>query len=132
MLQALGFFALVEVVGLAAAPLAGLAFGRLPGAGLGFAKPLGLLLVTWVVWMTVSLGVAPYGAGTILAVAGVVAVAGALAAARQRALAARLGETRGGWWARRRAEWVAARALPPHDPVRRRLWLGSEVVFAVA
>ena len=45
MLEALGFFALAEVVGLAAAPLAGLAFGRLPGAGLGFAKPLGLLLV---------------------------------------------------------------------------------------
>ena len=132
MLQALGFFALVEVVGLAAAPLAGLAFGRLPGAGLGFAKPLGLLLVTWLVWMTVSLGVAPYGVGTILAVAGVVAAAGALAAARQRALAARLGEIRGGWWARRRAEWVAARALPPDDPLRRRLWLGSEVVFAVA
>ena len=46
MLEALGFFALVEVVGLAAAPLAALVFGRLPGAGLGFAKPLGLLLVT--------------------------------------------------------------------------------------
>src|SRR5687768_16695219 len=101
MLQALGFFALVEVVGLAAAPLAGLAFGRLPGAGLGFAKPLGLLLVTWLVWMTVSLGVAPYDTNTVLAAAAAVALAGALAAARQRALAARLGAT--GWWARRRA-----------------------------
>ena len=56
MLEALGFFALVEVVGLAAAPLAALAFGRLPGAGLGFAKPLGLLLLTWVVWMLASVG----------------------------------------------------------------------------
>jgi YYY domain-containing protein len=130
MLQALGFFALVEVVGLAAAPLAGLAFGRLPGAGLGFAKPLGLLLVTWLVWMTVSLGVAPYDTTTVLAAAAAVAVAGALAAARQRALAARLSAT--GWWARRRAHRAAARALPPQDPVRRRLWLGSEVVFAVA
>ena len=54
MLDALGFFALVEVIGLAAAPLAALAFGRLPGAGLGFAKPLGLLLVTWAVWMASS------------------------------------------------------------------------------
>ena len=53
-LDALGFFLLVEVIGLAAVPLAGLAFGRLPGAGLGFAKPLGLLLVTWVVWMAAS------------------------------------------------------------------------------
>jgi hypothetical protein len=32
-LEALGFFALAEVVGLAAVPLAALAFGRLPGAG---------------------------------------------------------------------------------------------------
>ena len=28
-----------------------LVLGRLPGAGLGFAKPLGLLLVTWLVWI---------------------------------------------------------------------------------
>ena len=48
--------------GLAAAPLAGLVFGRLPGAGLGFSKPLGLLLVTWAVWMVASVGIAPsYG-----------------------------------------------------------------------
>jgi YYY domain-containing protein len=132
MLQALGFFALVEVVGLAAMPLAGLAFGRLPGAGLGFAKPLGVLLVTWLLWMAVSLGAVPYTTTTVLVAAAVVAVAGALVAVRQRTLAGRLDEDRGGWWARRRAEWIGARALPRHDPVRRRLWLGSEVVFAVA
>ncbi len=103
MLQALGFFALVEVVGLAAVPLAGLVFGRLPGAGLGFAKPLGLLLVTWAVWMAVSLGIVSYDTTTVVAAAGLLAVAGALAAARQRALAARLGEEPHGWWARRRA-----------------------------
>src|SRR5918912_3107065 len=90
MLQALGFFALVEAIGLAAVPLAGLAFGRLPGAGLGFAKPLGVLLVTWLVWIAVSLGAVPYGTGTIVGAAAVVALAGALAALRQRALAGRL------------------------------------------
>jgi YYY domain-containing protein len=131
MLDALGFFVVVEVIGLAAVPLAGLAFGRLPGAGLGFAKPLGLLLVTWTVWMAASVTPLPYGVGTVVGAVVVLAVAGALAAARQRALAARLAESRGGWWARRRAEWVAARALPAHDPARRRLLLGSEVVFAV-
>ncbi len=47
MLEALGFFAVVEVAGLAAAPLAALVLGRLPGAGLGFAKPLGVLLTGW-------------------------------------------------------------------------------------
>ena len=107
MLEALGFFALVEVVGLAAVPLAGVAFGRLPGAGLGFSKPLGLLLVTWVVWMAGSLGLAPYGTATVLVVAGALVLAGALVAARRR-------------------------ALPAQDPARRRLWLGSEAVFAAA
>ena len=51
MLEALGFFALMEAAGLAAAPLAALVLGRLPGAGLGFAKVLGVLLVGWLVWM---------------------------------------------------------------------------------
>ena len=132
MLEALGFFVVVEVIGLAAAPLAALAFGRLPGAGLGFAKPLGLLLVTWAVWMAASVTPLPYGVGTVVGAVVVLAVAGVLAAARQRALATRLADARGGWWSRRRAEWVAARALPADDPARRRLWLGSEVVFAVS
>ena len=41
MLQVLGFYALLEVIGLAATPLAGLALGRLPGGGLAFGKPVG-------------------------------------------------------------------------------------------
>ena len=132
MLEALGFFALVEVVGLAAVPLAGLVFGRLPGAGLGFAKPLGLLLLTWAVWMAVSLGIVSYSTATVVGAAAGLAVAGALAALRQRALAARRDDDRGGWWARRRAGRIAVRALPRDDPARRPLWLGSEIVFAVA
>ncbi len=131
-LDALGFFLLVEVVGLAAVPLAGLAFGRLPGAGLGFAKPLGLLLVTWVVWMLASVTPVAYGTGTIIVVVALLAFAGALTAARQRTPAARLSEPGEGWWARRRAEWIGARAMPADDPARLRLWLGSEAVFAVA
>jgi YYY domain-containing protein len=132
-LEALGFFALVEVVGLAAAPLAALAFGRLPGAGLGFAKPLGLLLLTWAVWMVASVGIAPYTTTTVIVAAAVMALAGGLVAGRQRALRTRLAEPRdGGWWGRFRADWLAARALPSDDPARRSLWLGSEVVFAVA
>jgi YYY domain-containing protein len=133
MLEALGFFALIEAIGLSATPLAGLAFGRLPGAGLGFAKPFGLLLVTWAVWMAGSLGLVSYGTTTVVVAIVLLAVAGVLAAARQRALAARLEQRRdaGGWWARRRADWLAARALPTEDPVRRQLWIGSEAVFAV-
>ncbi len=132
MLQALGFFALVEVVGLAAAPLAALAFGRLPGAGLGFAKPFGVLLLTWTVWIVVSLGVVPYSTATVLGVATVLAAAGALAALRTWRLGVRAGAPATGWWGRRRAEWAARRALPAADPARRPLWLGAELVFAVA
>jgi YYY domain-containing protein len=105
MLRALGYFALLEVVGLAAVPLTGLVLARLPGAGLGFAKPVGLLLVTWLVWIVVSLGIVPYSTATVLVAAGVMAVAGAVVALRRR---------------------------PARDPVRRRLWVGAEVVFAVA
>jgi YYY domain-containing protein len=131
-LEALGFFALVEVVGLAAAPLAGLAFGRLPGAGLGFAKPLGVLLVTWAVWMVASVGIAPYTATTVVVVAAVLALAGGLTAGRQRVLRARLSAPRSeGWWGRIRHEWIAARAWPADDPARRGMWIVSEVLFAV-
>ena len=63
MLEALGFFALMEAAGLAAAPLAALVLGRLPGAGLGFAKVLGVLLIGWLVWMAGSLGLAAYAQG---------------------------------------------------------------------
>ena len=72
MLEALALFALVEVVGLAAVPLAALAFGRLPGAGLGFSKPLGLLLLTWAVWMAASVTPIRYGTPTVLGAAALV------------------------------------------------------------
>src|ERR687897_813224 len=65
MLEALGFFAMMEAAGLAAAPLAALVLGRLPGAGLGFAKVLGVLLVGWLVWMAGSIGLVGYGPATI-------------------------------------------------------------------
>ena len=63
MTEALRFLALAELIGLAALPLAATVLGRLPGAGLGFAKPLGLLLVTWLVWIGGSLDLVPYTTG---------------------------------------------------------------------
>jgi YYY domain-containing protein len=84
MLEALGFFAVVEVAGLAAAPLAALVFARLPGAGVGFAKPLGLLLVGWLAWTAASLRFAPYGRGLLAACLAIVALIGGLAALRER------------------------------------------------
>src|SRR4051812_10377059 len=128
MLAALGLFGLVEAVGLAAAPLAGLVLGRLPGAGLGLSKVLGLLLVTWLVWMLASLHVAAYGVPLVAGVLAALLLAGALAALRLRTLARRAEPEAKGWSTRRAAKL----ALPAGDPVRRRLLLGSEAVFAVA
>src|SRR5687767_13658810 len=134
MLEALGFFALLEAAGLAAAPLAALVLGRLPGAGLGFAKVLGVLLVGWLVWMAGSIGLVGYGPATIAGAFAVVALLGALAAWRLRRLARRLAERPEptGRFSRWRRSRLAAQALPADDPVRLRLWAGSEAVFAVA
>src|SRR4051812_17843357 len=127
MLAALGLFALVEVVGLAAAPLTALLLGRLPGAGLGFSKIVGLLLVTWVTWMAASLHVVAYGTPLVIGVLIALAVAGLLSAGRLRGLRRRLRHAGEG----RRATRLARLALPPDDTVRRRLFLGGEAVFAV-
>src|SRR4051795_12569773 len=96
MVAALGLLALVEVVGLLAAPVAALLLGRLPGAGLGFAKVLGLLLVTWVIWMAASLRVVAYGVPLIAGVLVLLAVAGLLCARRLRGGGRRLPGAGGG------------------------------------
>jgi YYY domain-containing protein len=79
MTAALRFFVLIEVLGLAATPLAAVAFARLPGRGVAFAKPLGLLVATWLVWIGGSLTVVPQGLGTWIAVVALLVAAGALA-----------------------------------------------------
>jgi YYY domain-containing protein len=126
MLSALELFLLVELVGLLAAPLTGLLLGRLPGAGLGLSKVVGLLLVSWLIWMASSLHLVGYGVPLIVAVLVLVGVAGVLAALRFRALGGRL-EGASGWRLRR----LGRLALPPDDHVRRRLFIGGEIVFAV-
>jgi YYY domain-containing protein len=129
MVRALELYLAIEVVGLIAAPLTGVLLGRLPGAGLGLSKIFGLLLVTWLVWMAASLHVVAYGIPLIVGVLVLVAVAGALAGLRLRALSERLvaAEDRSG----RRVARLARLALPPGDTDRRRLFWGAEAVFAV-
>jgi YYY domain-containing protein len=130
--EALRFWALMEVIGLGAAPLAGVLLARLPGAGLGLAKVLGLLLVTWLIWLGGSSTLVPYGTGSAALWIALVCALGLLAWVRgwegRRAVAR--GEPRGRL-ARRRWRRLAARAPEP-DPLRRRLFWGAEAVFAVA
>src|SRR5829696_8942404 len=78
MTAALRFFVLIEVLGLAATPLAAVAFARLPGRGVAFAKPLGLLLATWLVWVAGSVHVVPQGLATWIVAVLLLAGAGGL------------------------------------------------------
>ena len=104
MTEALRFLLLLELLGLLAAPLSALALGRLPGGGLGFAKPLGFVVAAWGVWLVGSVWRA--GTPAVLLVALALAVASALA-------------------------WRAGRGRPP-APLRRPLALATEAVFLVA
>ena len=132
MTEALRFWALIELIGLGAAPLAGLLLARLPGAGVGLNKTLGLLLVTWLVWLGGATSLVSYSVGSAALWIGVVCALGLLVFTRawraRRALAQ--GEPRG-WLARRRWRRLTARAPEP-DPLRARVFWGAEAVFAVA
>jgi YYY domain-containing protein len=57
MIHALSWWFAVEVLGLAALPLAWRLFRNLPDRGYALAKPLGLLLTSYLLWVAVSLGV---------------------------------------------------------------------------
>jgi YYY domain-containing protein len=118
MLAALGLFVLVEAVGLAALPLVAAVLGRLPGAGLGLSKIAGMLLVTWLIWVLPAVHLVGYGVPLIVVM---LVLTVALGAAALR-LSGRSPRT-----------LLRGREEDGEDgPLRWRLWLGSEVVFAVA
>jgi YYY domain-containing protein len=65
---------MLEGVGLIVLPLAFRLFGHLPDRGYAFAKPLGLVLITYLLWMTGTLGILRNTWGSILFVLLLVAV----------------------------------------------------------
>ncbi|GIW11503.1 MAG: hypothetical protein KatS3mg061_2560 [Dehalococcoidia bacterium] len=87
-------------------PLALVAGRNLPDGGLLLARPLGILLTGWLAWLLASIPVVPFGRGSVVLAAGLVAGSG-LALVRQRAI-----------WLELRARW--------------RLVLASEGMFALA
>jgi YYY domain-containing protein len=90
----------LAVVGLIGLPYVWLAAASLPDRGFALARPIGLLLVTWLVWWAASLRLLPFTRGTIACAAAVVGVgAAAIASAHRRELVA---------WARTRWRLLAA------------------------
>jgi YYY domain-containing protein len=67
MIEVLRFWLVIQLFALAALPLAWRLFGALPSRGYALAKPLGLLLVTYVLWMGGSLGLLRNSVGGVLA-----------------------------------------------------------------
>ncbi|MGH3066610.1 MAG: DUF2298 domain-containing protein, partial [Gaiellaceae bacterium] len=94
------------LVGILALPAAGFLFARLPGQGLALARPLGLLLLAYPVWLLASVDVLPYRSRSpFLGLALLAVLAGGI--------------------------WVAAgRPLPRGTSLR--LWLAGEAVFTIA
>jgi len=71
LLHVISWWLLIQLLGLAALPLAYRLFKWLPGRGYAFAKPLGLLLTSYLLWMGASLGYLrnTLGAGVVAIVA---------------------------------------------------------------
>ncbi|MGD1994155.1 MAG: DUF2298 domain-containing protein [Anaerolineae bacterium] len=72
----LRWYVVLQVFGLAALPLTLRLFRRLPGRGYAFARPLGLLLGGWTLWILSTLGWLPNTAGAALFALALVAAAG--------------------------------------------------------
>jgi uncharacterized membrane protein len=66
MISAISWWLVMQVFALAALPLAWRLFRRLPGRGYALAKALGLLLVSYVLWLGASLHLLPNSVGGIL------------------------------------------------------------------
>jgi YYY domain-containing protein len=83
MLPILIWWLLLEILGLAALPVAFRLFRSLPDRGYAFARPLGLLLTSYALWLLVTFGVLDntWGAG-VLIVLGLAAAAWLLARAQ--------------------------------------------------
>lgn len=56
----------IEMVGLATWPFCFLLFRRLPDGGIGLARALGLLLLSYTAWLATSMGIFPYDAASLV------------------------------------------------------------------
>ena len=106
MVDALLFWLVALGIGIAALPLAELAFGRLPGRGLVFARPVGLVVAAFPIWLLASVDAVPYRRVGVFGALAALAIAGAML-------------------------WRRGIVRTPAG-VERAVWLGGEGVFSVA
>ncbi|MCS7001896.1 MAG: DUF2298 domain-containing protein, partial [Dehalococcoidia bacterium] len=98
----------IQLIGVAAAPIALRWFPTLPDRGLAFAKVLGLVVAGYAYWIAGSVGLAPAGRGAVvlavlaLALLGLFLLGGQLRAS---------GDELRGWWRRRWPVVVAGEAI---------------------
>src|SRR5215470_6628324 len=107
MIDAVVFWLLLAVVGLIGLPFAAFLFARLPGRGLALARPIGLLLIGYPVWLLASLHVLDYARWSAVLSLGLVA-----------ALSVVL--------------WIRRPPLRLVWSMELKLWLAAEALFAVA
>ena len=105
-MSVLVFWLLVSALGIVGIPFVELLLGRLPGRGLVFARPLGLLVVTFPLWLLASLHFLPYERLTALAALALATTGAALL------------------WRRRDGPLVAGSEVP--------VWVAGEIVFTVS
>jgi uncharacterized membrane protein len=74
----------IQVLGLAAFPITYLFFNRLPDRGYAFSKALGVLLVSYGLWIAAMIGVLPNTRGSIIFLVALLFVASFAVAGRQR------------------------------------------------
>jgi len=95
MLETLSWWATAELIGAIAFPIAFVFFHRLPDRGYAFTKVIGLLLVSYCLWIGATLGIYPNARGSIILVMALLSLLSAVLAGRHREeLGAFL---RGGW-----------------------------------
>ncbi|KPK47255.1 MAG: hypothetical protein AMJ77_03720 [Dehalococcoidia bacterium SM23_28_2] len=95
MLETLTWWATAELIGAIAFPIAFVFFNRLPDRGYAFSKVIGILLVSYSLWIGATLGIYPNARGSIILIMVLLAVLSAVLIGRHRQeLGAFL---RGGW-----------------------------------
>ncbi len=97
---ALWWYIGLQVLAVPALPLAWALFRRFPDRGYGIAKPLGVLLVTWVAWLFGSTRLLPFGP-LVIVLAWAITLAAALLLARGR-IRDGIASMRSGW------RWIVA------------------------